>query len=389
VLGLGKLGLPLALTFAEAGHKTLVWDVDELPRDAVRRRQSHIDEPDVQGMLESLRLQLAPPGLMSEIAEVVFVIVPTPSLPSGAFSDEHVETAIDMMAYNRSSLDGPIIACVSTLSPGSSLWLSKMSRDRGMPFVYTPTMIALGSVVHDLREAEMQIIGQGALPEEQRAARVVGRVMKSVARSTPQAYMRYSSAEITKIASNAFSTMKITFANMLGHMADAHGANVNEISYGLALRGHVGSKLITAGAGFGGPCFPRDTHAFDAAGGMMGKTVHELNDRHAYMIASRVVNAHQEPPTTFSILGREYKEGSNYRIEPFSDKVSAVLEDGYELKPVDSREADVVVIAMPLRNVNLCDKIREGATVIDLWRTHPYLGMCPVRYIPFGIGETS
>jgi UDPglucose 6-dehydrogenase len=388
VLGLGKLGLPLALTFAEAGHRVLTWDVDDVARQAVIDKVMHIDEVHVPELLQAYPLELVPPSFIAEMADIVFVIVPTPSIADGSFDDSYVRNAITSLIGARGH--GPIVSVISTLSPGSCRRLAQFAHAHDMQFVYTPTMIALGSVVHDLREAEMQIVGHGPSHNDRRSGLLAAAVMKSVAGNTPQAFMSYESAEITKIASNAFSTLKIAFFNTLGQICgEVPGADVDEVCDGLRLRGHIGTKLTTPGAGFGGPCFPRDTSAFAAIGHSerheLGHIIHELNEDHVRYVSRMAVDLRPDA-RTFAILGREYKDGSNYRIESFGDQLAEQLTK-YGLTAVASIDADVVIIAMPLKKIDLCGKIHHKSVVIDLWRTHGYLAECPhVTYVPFGTG---
>jgi UDPglucose 6-dehydrogenase len=390
VLGLGKLGLPFALTLAAANHSVMVWDVDPRARDAVAAKKMHIDEPRVADMLESQnrRLTVAEPLEISYHADVVFVVVPTPSLGDGSFDASLALAAID-------SLTNPcVVALVSTVSPGTCRGLLLPAvRQLEHQLVYTPTLIALGSVVEDLTTPDLQLVG-GTFDTPTVAGQRVAQVLRSVAPTAPQFYMSYESAEISKLAMNVFATLKIGFVNQLGQLADGYGANIDQITRAISHgRNVAGTGCLTAGAGFGGPCYPRDGRAFGRAGGSLGHFTHELNDQHAGYFVERAVRV-LDPGIdvnldtsrfSFAVLGHAYKEGSNYQIEPWSKKLTQAFVD-WGLKQVPAPEADVVAIAQPLREINLCDQVHENAVVLDLWRTHPYFATCepPVRYVPFG-----
>lgn len=399
VLGLGKLGLPFALTLEQAGHEVFAYDVDAHVRKTVTQRKSHLQEPYVQEMLDASQMQIVAPRVMSDFVEVVFIIVPTPSLPisqlsatgkntSGSFDSSLVREAIMSLRDNNRNRVKPVVAVVSTVSPGTCRSvLAPTAKAFDMELVYSPTMIALGTVVRDLRHPQAQVIGTGTTPEAKAAASKVSEVMQSFAPDAPYAFMSYVSAEITKLSANVFTTLKIDFANLLGRMcADYPGADVDDITSALGLNAIIGPKALTAGAGYGGPCFPRDAFAFSAAGGSLGAVVHALNSEHAQWIVHYAYEAARVLPETFVVLGRGYKEESNYRIESFGDKL-ADLFTARGLIEVTTSTADIVVIAQQLRD-HVFEHFEKDAVVFDLWRTHGYLkARKDIKYIPFGIND--
>src|SRR5262245_32661533 len=159
VIGLGKLGLPYALTLAAAGEHVLVWDHDADVRAAVASGKSHIDEPGVQHLLDTVRLEvMLTPDAMAKRAHTIFIVVPTDSLPDGSFDDSHVVDAVESLDVRR-----PLtLALVSTVSPGTLTGvLAPLVKNicRDAELVYVPTLIALGTVIHDLEQPDVQIVG--------------------------------------------------------------------------------------------------------------------------------------------------------------------------------------------------------------------------------------
>lgn len=390
VVGLGKLGLPFALTFARAGADVLVWDEADDVRRAVENRHAHIDEPHVQKMLESYTLKILEPREMMKSADVIFIIVPTPSLANGSFDHSHVLAAIEALGEGNA-----VIAVVSTLSPGTLTHvLVPLVRKRGLALVYTPTLIALGTVVHDLTNPDVLIIGHDGSGFAASHALVALRV---IARNAPAKVTDYESAAIAKLASNVFVTMKIGFINSVAQLCDLHNANVDDVTFMLGHNKRIGPKSLTAGAGFGGPCFPRDAAAFAVAGGELGDAVLELNESHLTYVVNRIVALLRDVrdpfecntyvsvrDSTFTVLGRAYKEGAAYRIESFGDRIADALT---KLGMLDVRveTADVVVIAQPLKARDLSDLVKPGAIIYDLWRRHGYLAALPnVTYVRLG-----
>lgn len=369
VIGLGKLGLPFALVLSRAGFETLVYDVDKEAAAAVHERRSHIKEPLVQELLSTWPLEFVKPTELARRASIIFVVVPTPSTELGDFDDEHVLAAIQSLGKPPTARRR-IVSVVSTVSPGhltAKGGIQITCQRLGYRVTYTPTLIALGSVIRDLTQPDVMLLGSNDVI----AAEIVSNVLRAIAPGAPIDQMNLESAAIAKLASNVFVTMKIGFANALARMCDRYGGDVDSVTDALGRNERIGPKSLRAGAGFGGPCFPRDARAFAAAGGELGDAVHKLNDTHLEYVVNRVLAMHGGG-FTYSVLGRNYKEGSDYRIESFGDRIDAAL---YErgMRPAATVDADVVIIAQPLHTLNVGDHLKRGAFVYDLWRTHTYL----------------
>lgn len=388
VLGLGKLGLPLALVLAEAGHHVAAWDIDERTREIVKVHEALIDEPQVDGLLARNQLDLMQPAQMAHAASVIFIVVPTPSLPDGSFDASLILEAFHSIRTTASRR--PVVAVVSTVSPGTCRKvLLPAASANGLRLAYTPVVIALGSVVRDLTNPELQLLG---FSDQASAVPALARVLQSIAPRTTQHVMSYESAELTKLSANVFSAFKVSFANLMGRLCQESGADVDEVLTALAEHRRIGGVSLVAGAGFGGPCWPRDVHAFTAANGQLGAVVHGMNQEHLSWIVDWIWRTHASQlnahvGSTYAVLGRAYKDGTNYRFDSFGDSLAKALHQR-SLIAVNAREADVVVIAQPLRELNLCEHLAPGAHVYDLWRTHSYLAACDdVVYHAFGRPE--
>lgn len=379
VIGLGKLGLPFALTLAQAGYHVLVHDADDDVLRAIAGRRSHIDEPGVQDMLEQFTLERVVPVLMSRQAHVIFIVVPTPSKEDGTFDDSLVLQAIGSLGEAPRDRRR-VVAVVSTLSPGFTKSVKPFVELLRYRLVYAPTLIALGTVIHDLTQPDVLLVGG----ENVTANVDVSTILRAAAPTAPIVYTDLESAAIAKLASNAFVTMKIAFANCLAQLCDRYLGDVDDVTEMLGHNQRIGPKSLTAGAGFGGPCFPRDTRAFYAAGARLGHVVDELNAEHLTYVADVVFNKASGPTRfNFTVLGHSYKDGSNYRIESFGDMLHAELvrRGAY---PVAAQDADAVIIAQPLRDTKLT-VLKKGAVVFDLWRTHRYLDAnTDIHYVPLG-----
>lgn len=374
VIGLGRVGLPLALLFASAGQEVIVWDKVQNVRNQIEGETSPIDEPYVQGLIEANELTFARPETMSMQAGIVFIAVPTPALEDGSLNPVNIVNVIKSLTVaGRRAV--PVVV-TSTVSPGTCRnILVPLTARLGLRLVYAPLDVAPGTIVRDLGNPEIQVVGHSG----DGAGHRVLTELKAIAPNAPQHLMSYESAELAVISAEVFVAFKISFANSLGRMAEQYGANVDNVLDALALHREIGGVGMRAGAGYGGPILPTDVRAFAAAGGALGTVIDRMNLAHLKWVAAKV---RATKSRTFAVVGRSYKEGSNCRDESFGDLLTEELSKRMISVPVD--KADVVIVTQPLRSLNLCELISDGCTVIDLWHTHPYLEFCDVTYLPFG-----
>ena len=276
VVGLGKLGQPMAVAFAKAGHAVAAYDVNVDVRNSVRQGVPTVDEPGLAAEMQSCGLMVMDSVQECvEHSEITYVMVPTPSLPDGSFTNKYVVQAVAEIgeAIKCLGADRYTVVVCSTVMPGSMdgdivETLERFSRrsvdeTSGISLVYSPQFIALGTVLNDMRNPDLFLVGTN----QEAGSDLVTEIGKSVhqrpdvhiAKLTP------TEAEIVKIGVNTYITMKISFANALGQVSAA----VRDVDGYLVTRtiGHdsrIGGKYITAGGPYGGPCFPRDTDAFAA-----------------------------------------------------------------------------------------------------------------------------
>ncbi len=299
VVGLGKLGLPLAACLSASGFRTIGVDVIARNVAEINAGRSPILEP---GLAELVRAHggsalRATTNVRDAIAEteVTFIIVQTPSDESGGFSNALLREAIDQIGVALSDSRGRdhLVVVSSTVMPGSidrelgPLLAASSGRPLGdgVDICYDPDFISLGEVVRGLREPELVLIG------EHRAASgdIVEAIHRRMAVNQPHvARMSVVSAEITKLALNAYVTMKISFANNLANICSGiAGADVDAITAALGADSRISPRYLSAGLSFGGTCFPRDTVAFRRLAACAGTTAplmeatEQVNREHA------------------------------------------------------------------------------------------------------------
>ena len=223
-------------------------------------------------------------------------------------------------------------------------------RDReicGVDVFYNPEFIAQGSIIKDLRNADMVLIGGYGhhIP-------VLEKIYYGI-QGEPYPYihnMSTKAAELTKIAVNCFLTTKVSYANQVGQVMikDGMESEVDIVLNAIGSDSRIGTKYLGFGFGFGGPCFPRDNRAFAAyaqAVGVnhaIGETTDNFNNEHSNFLRDYYVNKNlEELPFCFKYL--TYKAGIDILTEsrPY-DLALALLEEGYKVYCLDDTVRDQV-----------------------------------------------
>ncbi|HVL67950.1 MAG TPA: nucleotide sugar dehydrogenase [Vicinamibacterales bacterium] len=283
MVGLGKLGLPLAACFSTC-FETLGVDLDPLVVSAVNDGRSPWQEPGLAELIAATagRSLRATTDHREAIARstVTFVLVPTPSRTDGTFSSALLERALGGLAeaLRHSSKDSHLFVISSTVMPGAIEAtliplierISGRREGEGFDVCYVPDFVALGETVKGFLHPELVVIGQ----RTSRAGDRVEALYRRMCRNEPHvARMSVASAEIAKVALNAYITVKITFANHLANICErVPGADVDAITHAIGTDSRISRRYFTGGLAFGGTCFPRDTVAYRALASVTGMT---------------------------------------------------------------------------------------------------------------------
>jgi UDPglucose 6-dehydrogenase len=322
IVGLGKLGAPMAAVFASKGFDIVGFDRSAAVVDALQAGQAPVDEPGLQALIDAHRPRLsATTDLGSAVTSsaVTFVIVPTPSDATGRFSAAAVVEAVSAIgdALQRKP-DYHLVVVTSTVMPGATegeirrALESHAGRPLGptLGLCYSPEFIALGSVVRNMLQPDMVLIGES----DTRAGDLLEQIYKTSCDSQPAVRrMNFVNAELTKIAVNTFVTTKISYANMLADLCDRlPGADVDVVTWAIGADSRVGAKYLKGATGYGGPCFPRDNVAFTALARQLGARAElaEATDTINRYQVERVLGAVQarlDGPGPIGVLGLAYK----------------------------------------------------------------------------------
>lgn len=341
VVGLGKLGACIAGVFASKGLRVVGYDTNLRSVMKVRRGQAPIfGEPEVEDLYTAHAVEAtANVAHLVENTDACCFIVPTPSMVDGRFDNSYLIDAISKVAYeaDRQNKQGYIFIINSTVTPGScdSVFIP-LIRDamHGKPvgLAYKPEFIALGTVVRDLQEPDVILIGASCPP----VLRLVKHLYSRVVVRGQFHSMDLKSAELAKISLNCFVTMKISFANQIGMIADEIGADSRAVLEAVGADARVGNKNLIPGLPFGGPCFPRDNRMLGAISRTAALSVatDSINFKIKNKIFAAATGAHVDGP--IGILGTAYKPGTRVTEESLGVWLyDQLTREGYKVKTYD------------------------------------------------------
>jgi UDPglucose 6-dehydrogenase len=413
VVGLGKLGSPLAAVFASKGFHVVGYDLNPAAVAALSAGRAPVDEPRLQELIDASRDRLtATDDGAAAVAgsDVTFVIVPTPSDGAGRFSNEFALRAMATIGQGIQRKAGyHLVVMTSTVMPGSTGGVIRdalehhSGRTLGptLGLCYNPEFIALGSVVRDMLRPDMILIGES----DQTAGDTLEGIYRTSCENQPAIRrMNFVNAELTKISVNTFVTTKISYANMLADICDRlPGADVDVVTQAVGADSRVGTKYLRGAIGYGGPCFPRDNVAFAALARSLGANpeIAEATDRVNRYQIERVfgaVLARVTETMTVGILGLSYKPDTSVVEESQGVALAQRLLEsglsvcGYDPKALPAasavlgsglraaasaedcvRKADLVVVMTPWPEFGRLSpavfiKPTRRTTVIDCWR---------------------
>jgi UDPglucose 6-dehydrogenase len=369
VVGLGKLGAPLAAVLATKGNEVVGIDLDPEAVRLLNEGVAPVEEPGLQALVTGSRDRLSATTELAAAADadVTILLVPTPSDERGAFSNEHVLSAVEEVGRALRGRDAYHLVVVgSTVMPGScegeirAALESASGRRVGdtLGLCYSPEFIALGSVIRDMLEPDMVLIGES----DARAGDVHEQLYRGVCENDPP-FRRMSlvNAELTKIAVNTYVTMKISYANTLAGMCERlPGADVEVVTGALGLDTRIGGKYLRGAIAYGGPCFPRDNKAFGVFARDIGATAPLAEATDAVNVAQTdrlalVVQSRLEAGNRVGILGLAYKPDTGVIEESPGVALARLLASaGYEVLVYDPVATDAGVRAL--------DGLAEGAS---------------------------
>jgi UDPglucose 6-dehydrogenase len=435
VVGLGKLGAPMAACLAAEGYIVIGVDVDVAKVTAINEGRAPVFETGLDEMLQQSGDRLTATTDLEDAvrrSQMTFVVVATPSDEAGGFSLRWVLPACESIGrVIRERDDFHTVVLTSTVMPGSTGGavceaLEQASSKRcGEDFglCYSPEFIALGSVIRDFLAPDFLLVGES----DERAGNALESVYRrAVAAKAPIARMNFVNAEVAKLSVNTFVTTKIAYANMLARICEKlPDADVDVVTDAIGLDTRIGKKYLRGTISYGGPCFPRDNVALATLARSLGAPafVAEATDsanRDGILRLADLVESRLPEDGVVAVLGLSYKPNTDVVEEspgllllgelaargvdavgydPAANENAARALDG-AARLSDSLDAaasgaDVVVITtawdeFAQLDPSLLERAGQRRVVIDCWRVLPQESFeQAVDYVVLGKGELS
>jgi UDPglucose 6-dehydrogenase len=341
VIGVGWVGLVSAVCFAEMGHDVVARDIVAEKVESLSRGESPIHEPRIAELLERNRERLTFTTDMNAVldaARLLFVCVETPPTYSGDADLSAVFSVVEEIG------DGGEHALVmkSTVPVGTGQAIRRQRPE--LPYASCPEFLREGSAVDDFLGPDRVVIGVDSGDEE------VGDALEEIYRPLGGEIVRTDvpSAEMIKLASNAFLATKISFINEIANVCDEVGADVAVVSRGMGLDSRIGPGFLSPGVGYGGSCFPKDVSALKQLAG---------NSGYHFQLLTAVIEVNELQKRR--VIGKLTKH-----LGSLAGKDIALLGLAFKPNTDDMREASSLVLASRLQgegaNVRGYDPVAEG-----------------------------
>lgn len=372
IIGTGYVGLTTGACLAHLGHTVVCADVvaekvDALNRGEVPILEAGLDELVQEGIRSGqLTFVLGAENAVSD-AEFIYLCVPTPQGGDGSADLSYIQEAAAQIAPHLQP--EAVVINKSTVPVGSTRVVERALGRSDVSVVSNPEFLREGSAVHDFLNPDRVVIGA----EDQGAAiRVAGLYLGLAA---PLQVTDPASAETIKYASNAFLATKISFVNAIAAVCEAVGADVNDVVLGMGYDKRIGNAFLRPGPGWGGSCFPKDSHALvkiaEDAGYEFGllRGVIDVNEEQFQRVADKIerMAGGTVAEKTVAVWGLTFKARTDdLRDSPSLEIISRLLQRGARVVAFDPsvtdggedpRLAGIEVVADPYAAV-------EGAHVL-------------------------
>jgi UDPglucose 6-dehydrogenase len=343
VIGTGYVGLVSAAGFAELGSEVWCVDIDAAKIERLRRGEVPIYEPGLEEMLARNAERM---HFSTELGEalvhtrLLFVAVGTPPTYSGDADLSAVHAVVDAVPASKDHA----LVMKSTVPCGTGASLQRVFSEQGkegLGYVSCPEFLKEGSAVEDFLRPDRVVIGDGGGWAGDAVVELYAPLDAPLVRTD------VASAEMVKLASNAFLATKISFINEIANVCEETGADVVEVARGMGLDDRIGSKFLQAGIGFGGSCFPKDVDALKQLAG---------NSGYHFQLLTAVIEVNDLQKRR--VIGKLQKH-----LGELAGKHVALLGLAFKPNTDDMREASSLVLSARLQaagaSVAACDPVAE------------------------------
>ncbi len=348
VVGTGYVGLVSGACLADFGNNVICVDSDASKIERLKALELPFFEPGLPEMVQRnvnegrLHFTTDLPSAVKE-SKVVFITVGTPPRADGSADTSAIYAVAKTVAQN---LDGYTLVVQKSTAPVGTArdlygWMKKYAK-RGAEFdvASNPEFLREGSAIETFMRPDRVVIGA----ETKKAQDVLKKLHDPLfLTETPMVMTTLETAELIKYASNCFLATKISFINEISNVCEALGADVQVVAKGLGMDRRIGSKFLHAGPGYGGSCFPKDTHALAAFARAAGERVGiveaaiEANERQMARMVSKVCDAVGTPRgKKVAVLGLAFKPNTDdMRAAPSLSIIAGLKKRGLKVVAFD------------------------------------------------------
>jgi UDPglucose 6-dehydrogenase len=398
ILGTGYVGLTTGACLAFLGHKVVCVDADLAKIDALQRGEMPFFEPHLGELVADAHNNLKFTGDYAQAipdAHVIFIAVGTPPGASGGPDLKYLEAAARGIGEHIGD-HFTVIVNKSTVPIGSGNWVDSLVRDAferrngGRPkssfaVASNPEFLREGSALHDSLYPDRVVVGADE-PQTAEVLYTLYRPLLEQSFASPSYLPRpeqidavplistdLASAELIKYAANAFLSLKISYINEVGQLAERVGADITQVAKGMGLDARIGTRFLSAGIGWGGSCFGKDTAALIATAGEYGldmpivKAAREVNKRQRERVVDKLLGELKIlKGRTIGLLGLSFKPNTDdLRDAPAVDIAKRLVERGARVKAHDPVAMERFCKEHPGSKVYCCQTPEEVAHEAD------------------------
>ena len=367
VIGCGYLGTVHAAAMAQLGHEVVGIDVDRARIEALQRAEVPFYEPGLPEILSSATAS-GRLGFSTDIASaggcaVHFLAVGTPQRKGTNAADlTYVDAAIESLLPHLRP--GDLVVGKSTVPVGTAARLAELvaAAAPGAMLAWNPEFLREGFAVKDTIEPDRIVYGLPAAPEQEEPAKAALDEVyaAALAAGTPVVVTDYQTAELVKVAANAFLATKISFINAMAEIAEVVDADVTQLADAIGFDPRIGRRFLNAGVGFGGGCLPKDIRAFQARADELG-----TGDSVAFLREVDAINLRRRARVVDLVL-------DSFGGQPFGRRV-AVLGLSFKPESDDVRDSPALDVAVQLNGRGASVVATDPAAIENSRRLQPQL----------------
>ena len=401
VIGLGKLGYPMAQFLSSSGAKINCFDIDKKLVDELKENHgAHLHETGLYNLVNNNNDLIFHESISDCIidTEIIYITVPTPSKMDGSFSNDVIIKILDEIGdVIKKSKKSYIININSTVQPGSidnelipHLEIKGLVNNKDFYILYNPYFVALGSVIRNLQEPDYLLIGSSSIY----AAKKISKFYNTLYKNPQIRLLRFKEAELTKLLVNTYLTTKISYSNFVKEICkDFDDISDLRVLESVGLDNRIGTKFMLPGGPYSGPCLPRDNLSLKKfcldynIQNSFPDEVQRINNvalENIYKIISNLKNKHKI--RSFGFLGLGYKSNTQCFEESYSIKMMNFIEslnikvfyydpyltEKFAAKKVESLEelslkSDIIFLSYIDQQFNPIIQVEHKKKIWDLW----------------------